>query len=71
MKLYVVEMIHNGTVIPVGVSLDRTQAIIAGEQFQYMADTISMIKVKYRVSDYEIGKDCYTDFTTKKQIKVS
>lgn len=71
MKLYVVEMIHNGIVIPVGVSLDRTQAVIAGEQFQYMADTVSMIKVKYRVSDYKIGKDCYTDFITKEQIKVS
>ena len=43
MKLYVVEMVHNGTVIPVGVSLDRAQAIIAGEQFQYMADTSSLI----------------------------
>lgn len=71
MKLYVVEMIHNGTVIPVGVSLDKTQAIIAEEKFQDMADIIGTVKVKYRVSDYEIGRDCYTDFITKEQIKVS
>ena len=71
MKLYIIEMIHNGTAIPVGASLDRTQATIAEEKFQDMADIIGTVKVKYRVSDYEIGRDCYTDFITKEQIKVS
>lgn len=71
MKLYVVEMIYNETVIPVGVSLDKTQAIIAEEKFQDMADITGTVKVKYRVSNYEIGRDCYTDFITKEQIKVS
>lgn len=71
MKLYIVEMIYNETVIPVGASLDRTQATIAEEKFQDMADIIGTVKVKYRVSDYEIGRDCYTDFITKEQIKVS
>lgn len=71
MKLYIIEMIHNGTTIPVGASLDRTQATIAEEKFQDMADIIGTVKVKYRVSDYEIGRDCYTDFITKEQIKVS
>lgn len=71
MKLYIVEMIYNETVIPVGASFDRAQATIAEEKFQDMADIINTVKVKYRVSDYEIGRDCYTDFITKEQIKVS
>lgn len=71
MKLYVVEMIYNEMTIPVGVSLNKMQAIIAKEKFQDMADITSTVKVKYRVSDYEIGRDCYTDFVTKEQIKVS
>lgn len=54
------------------VMLNEKSSIKLGEKMpDDMTDTISMIKVKYRVSDYEIGKDCYTDFVTKEQIKVS
>lgn len=71
MKLYVIEIIDNETVIPVGVSLDKAQAIIAKKNFQDMADISGLVKVRYRVSDYEIGRDCYTDLITKEQIKFS
>lgn len=71
MKLYIIEIIDNETVIPVGVSLDKIQATIAKEKFQDMADIIGTKKVKYHVSDYEIGRDCYTDLITKEQIKFS
>lgn len=69
MKLYVVEIISDEMVIPVGVSLDKAQATIAREKFQDMTDITGLVKGKYHVSDYEIGRDCYTDLVTKEQIK--
>lgn len=71
MKLYVIEMIHDEMVIPVGASLNKTQAAIVKEKFQTMANIPSAIKVKYHVSEYEISKDYYTDFVTNAQIKIS